>query len=141
MKSICYCQKLRYPPAKCNPLTLHSDALRDNACFFSHDSIAVNTYPHHPLMSYFSRGGGVTHFPLASSHQWRYSEWVRSTRFPDLEGIETSFLDRRLAHFFGSTRFPDLEGIETTIGGAQPLNPARSTRFPDLEGIETHRHV
>ena len=87
--SICCGKKLRYPPAKCNPMILHSDALRDNACFFSNEFMIVNTYPHHPLMSYFSREGGVTHFPLASPRRLRDIEGGSPRQFPDVEGMET----------------------------------------------------
>ena len=38
----------------------------------------------------------------------------RSTRFPDLEGIETRrHIFDAFLNIDGSTRFPDLEGIET----------------------------
>ena len=60
----------------------------------------------------------------------------RSTRFPDLEGIETFGFGLGLV-YFRSTRFPDLEGIETLTDKVGSLFFRRSTRFPDLEGIET----
>ena len=63
---------------------------------------------------------------------------MRSTRFPDLEGIETilEFLRSEFTHWW-STRFPDLEGIETRDGRVYFAGFFWSTRFPDLEGIET----
>ena len=49
-----------------------------------------------------------------------------STRFPDLEGIETGHTGNWYAFRRGSTRFPDLEGIETPVEGLPCLvHPGR----------------
>ena len=62
----------------------------------------------------------------------------RSTRFPDLEGIETRrHIFDAFLNIDGSTRFPDLEGIETALPVPIDCPGNGSTRFPDLEGIET----